>query len=105
MTIRPIDFQISVPRTTEISKINAEDTQRNLAAQQQQATSTQMQADNSVKLVHTQEKTQEALIREKQEKERRERENKNKKKSSDDSKAGHKDVKGEQKSSYIDIRL
>ncbi len=104
MTIRPIDFQISVPRTTEISKINAEDNQRNIAAQQQQATSTQLKADNSVKLVHTQEKTQEALIREKEEKERQEREKKNKQKKPD-GKDSKKDVKGEQKSSYIDIRL
>ena len=77
MPIKPIDFQIMVPRTMEAAKISNDEAQRNQTMLQQQATATQHKADDTLKTVYSRSKTQEAKITEKQ---RDDRQNKKKKK-------------------------
>ncbi len=103
MSIRPVDFQIMLPKTAEVSKINSDEQQRSQIMQQQQNANLQHKVDNSIKQVHSQDNVQEAMIREKRERERdnqkkqdkRKKGNYNNKKETDD---------GIQ-TSTIDIRL
>jgi len=103
MSIKPIDLQVMVPKTSEISKISSEANQRNTSYQQQQAVNAQNRADNSLKQVYSQERTQEAKIREKQEKERKNSGN-NKQKERKKQGQSNKYELGDKRST-IDIRL
>ncbi|NLL06686.1 MAG: hypothetical protein GX270_13080 [Clostridiaceae bacterium] len=101
MTIKPIDFQVQIPKTNEISKIQSDERHKNELVQQQQSASAQQKAQDSVNIVHSQEKTQQAKINEKQKKgskEKREKDNKKKNYNSDSSLE-------EEQTSIIDIRL
>lgn len=102
MSIKPVDFQIIVPRTTEISRISSEDMQKNLALQQQQTYSMQHKVENNLTQVYSQEKAQEARIRDKEEKNREGRKE-NKKK--EDNKTGEKKFGSGERTNIIDIRL
>ncbi|MCX8130295.1 MAG: hypothetical protein N3I35_09380 [Clostridia bacterium] len=105
MSIKPVDFQVMLPRTTEISKIHSDEQHKNQIIQQQQESTVQHKAEDNVKYVHSQDKVQEAKIREKEEKERNDkkqekRKNKNKGNYNSNSKK-EEDIK----TSTIDIRL
>ena len=102
MSIKPVDLQVMVPRTTEISKSSSNERDRNAAMQQRQASVVQNKADGSIKQVYSQEKSSGAVIREKQEKSRQDKHD-NKKQKKDGSNA--KDEIGITGSSTIDIRL
>lgn len=104
MSIKPIDFQVILPKTPEISKIHNDQTQKNISAQQSQASAVQNRAENNVKQVHSRDKSQEALIREKQEKDRQGNKDKDKKPKV---KKALKDQEtaGGSRSGTIDIRL
>ncbi|MDP4093827.1 MAG: hypothetical protein Q8920_10745 [Bacillota bacterium] len=107
MSVKPIDFQIMIPRTTEVARISNDEQQRNLALHQQQNSMMQQKVESTLTQVQSQEKAQEARIKEKQEKDRENR-NKNKgqgnQKEENKKEENKKSVTGE-KSSFIDIRL
>jgi len=69
MSIKPVDFQISIPRTVEASKVRGDENSKELAQQQAQSGSIQNKADNTMRQVQKRTKAEEARIREKQEKE------------------------------------
>lgn len=103
MSIKPIDFQVMLPKTTEVSKIHNDERNKGVLLQQQQAATVQNNAEANIRQVHTQEKAQEARIREKQEKDKGNRkEEKKKNKGNYDNK---KETDVELKTSFIDIRL
>jgi hypothetical protein len=66
MAIKPVDFQVAIPRTTEASKVSSNDANRNLAQQQQAANSVQHKAEDNLKQVYSRSKSEEARIRDKQ---------------------------------------
>ncbi|MGE4282178.1 MAG: hypothetical protein AB7G87_00505 [Clostridia bacterium] len=77
MTIKPIDFQISIPKTSEVSKIQNENNQRSNIHHQQASFAMQQQAEQDLKKVNAADKPFEGKIREK---EKEEQKSKNKKK-------------------------
>ena len=97
MSIKPVDFQVMLPKTGEVSKIHSDEHQKSDALQQQQASLNQNKTETNLRQVHSQEKTQDAKIREKQERERQER---RKKKN-----GGNKDSGSKDQRKTIDIRL
>lgn len=68
MSIKPVDFQVMLPKTAEVSKISHDEQHKNQAVQQLQASMSQLKSDSNLRQVHFQDRTQEAGIREKQEK-------------------------------------
>ncbi len=66
MPIKPIDFQIMVPRTMDAAKITNDEAHKNQALLQQQATATQHKADNTLKTVYSRSQAQNVRITEKQ---------------------------------------
>jgi len=66
VSIRPIDFQISVPRTLEISKTSSAEMQKNAALQQQQTIQTQKKTEQNLKQVYSRDKAENVAIRERQ---------------------------------------
>lgn len=104
MSIKPVDFQVMLPRTMEVAKVHNEVEHKNQALLKQQASLIQHKAENNLKQVYTQENAQEARIREKQEKERRERKKEDKKKKQGENKSNI-DTKSGERTSTIDIRL
>lgn len=104
MGIRSIDFQVTIPKASEISKTSGDEQNRLHAMQQQQNASAQNRVRDSVNMVQSREKAEEAVIRERQqEKERNEQQNKN------NSKKREKDKKNKElsdhRSSIIDIKI
>ncbi len=73
MSIKPIDFQVMLPKTPEVAKISNDAQHRMDALQQQQASTVQQNAENSTKVVHFQDKVHEAAIKEKQQKDKEEK--------------------------------
>ena len=101
MSLKPIDFQISFPRTTEVSRIYSDEQQKNQAIYQQQSQTVQQKADDSMRQVHKQENAYKIEMKEKQERDQKNRREGNKKK-----KAGY--VRDDRKNNgytSIDIRL
>ena len=66
MAIKPVDFQIMIPRTMEASKASNDVNHRNITAQQQQAAATQHRAEGSLKQVYSRTQPQSAHVDEKQ---------------------------------------
>ncbi len=66
LSIKPIDFQIMVPRTLDAAKAASDSMQRNQGLQQQQASATQRKAAESLKQVYSQSQAEHARITEKQ---------------------------------------
>lgn len=71
MSIKPVDFQVMLPRTMEAAKLSNDETQRNLTAQQQQASATQHRAEDSLKQVYSRAHAHDVRISEKQKENRR----------------------------------
>ncbi|MDK2798553.1 MAG: hypothetical protein PWP27_123 [Clostridiales bacterium] len=65
MSIKPIDFQIAVPKTSEISKIQNEDNQKYYTNQQHVSSFVQEQANHAMKRVNATDKSYEGKIRDK----------------------------------------
>lgn len=85
LSIKPIDFQMVVPKTSEISKIYNDDVNKNQAIQQQQQTANQTKIDNNLKQVVSRENVKNDRIKEKQEKNNsRQNEKKKKRQNKDD---------------------
>lgn len=103
MSIKPIDFQVMIPRTSEVSKISSDETHKSLALQQQQASSTQHKAENSLKQVYSQSRPQGAKITEKQKDNRKDKKEGKKKEQSGNSES--KILNSSIQTSTIDIKV
>lgn len=104
MSIKPIDFQVAIPRTMEASKISSNDANKNLAMQQQSADSVQHKAEDSLKQVYSRSKSEEAKINDKQKdnKKNGKKDGKKGKSSEEDKKI---DLNKEMQTSIIDIKI
>jgi hypothetical protein len=103
MSIKPIDFQVQIPKVNEVSKIQSDVRHKNEVIEQQQSSINRQNAQDSVNLVHKKENAQEAKINERQNpKERKEKNNKKKANNNDNN---SKSSLKEEKTSVIDIRL
>jgi hypothetical protein len=104
MSIKPIDLQVMLPRTTHIAKIHNDEQNRSQMLAQQQSSTVQHKAEESVRLVHSQDKANEAERREKEEREKKEkRQEKEKKKNKGNYNLNRKNE--EIKISTIDIKI
>ncbi len=65
MAIKPVDFQVMIPRTMEAAKASNDVNQKNITAQQQQAAATQHRAEGSLKQVYSRTQPQSAHVEEK----------------------------------------
>lgn len=66
MPIKPVDFQVAIPRTTEASRISSNDVNKNINLQQQTAETLRDKSEINLKQVYSRQKPEEAGIREKQ---------------------------------------
>ncbi|NMB32935.1 MAG: hypothetical protein GX992_01670 [Clostridium sp.] len=104
MSIKPIDFQVMIPKTAEISKMQNDEHNKGLSISQQQTGIIQQKSEDAVNLVHAQKETQNAKIREDEEKKQK------KEKKKKDKYKGRYSMKGEKKTDehdtgFIDVRL
>ncbi len=97
MSIKPIDFQVMIPKAAEVSKTLNDDQQKNLGMNQNNADRLQHKLENEVKTVHSQQKASGPEI-----KNNKDREKKNKK---DGKKQSKNNSERNDKDSIIDIRL
>ena len=103
MPIKPVDFQVMLPKTLEVSKIHQDEVHKNQAIQQQQTAANQLKTEEHLQQVYSQDKAHEGKIREKQEKDQRDPDGKKKKKKGNYGTG--KEIKEEEQASTIDIRL
>lgn len=68
MSIKPVDMQVIIPKTSEVSKIYSAEMNKNQVQQQQQTATTQHRVENSMRQVYSQDRTYEARIKEREEK-------------------------------------
>jgi hypothetical protein len=66
MSVKPVDFQVMIPRTMDAAKVRSDEMQKHLAQQQQQAASLHNKAEDTLKQVYSRSEAQEARINEKQ---------------------------------------
>ena len=104
MSIKPVDFQMLIPKTVEVSKIGSDSANKDSALQQQQLAMVQQRAENSIKQVYNRDKAQNARITEKQKEDRREeaKKHKGKQKKSNDEKSS---LNKQMQTSTIDIKI
>lgn len=69
MSVKPVDYQIMIPRTNEITKIQSDSQQKEQMTLQQQVASGRQETEVKLSEVHTREKAQKSGIKEKQAKE------------------------------------
>ena len=106
MPIKPIDFQIMVPRAMDVAKISNDESHRNQALLQQQAAATQHKADGTLKTVYSRSQAQNARITEKQKEERQGGKKKKDGQDRDEAKNNSKtEAVREIKTSTIDIKI
>lgn len=79
MSVKPVDFQIAIPRSIDVAKAVSDEIQKNAALQQQQAASVQNRAEDTLKQVYSRSKTKEVRIAEKQREQGRHGESRKKK--------------------------
>ena len=79
MSVKPVDFQIAIPRSIDAAKAVSDEIQKNAAMQQQQAASVQNRAEDTLKQVYSRSKTEEVRITEKQREHERQGESRKKK--------------------------
>lgn len=106
MSIKPIDYQLSIPRAMEISKTKSDEISKDSSQHQNQAAAIQHQGDNNVKQVQKREKAEEARIKEKEEKEEKSKE-KRESEDSDNKKKNESFQKNEktEKVSTFDVKI
>ena len=104
MAIKPVELQVMLPKTAEVSKFHNDEQHKNLALQQQQVSSFQKKSESNMRQVYSQDRMHGLAIKEKREKEQKnDREGRKKdKKTLENSRK--KDVE-QIKTSTIDIRL
>lgn len=81
MAIRPVDYQILMPKVNEAAKIQSDLQQKSVSHAQQQAESSVKQAEKDTKRVHTQSETQKTIITDEERRKGSEQEQSKKKKS------------------------
>ncbi|HOM02085.1 MAG TPA: hypothetical protein PLH43_04570 [Acetivibrio sp.] len=103
MSIKPIDFQVMIPKTAEISKIQNDQQQKNVVFNEQQTDITRQKFEENINTVHSRDNAQNVKIDSNQEKKKDE---KRQKKNQNRAKYGTKGEKEpEEQTSVIDIRL
>jgi hypothetical protein len=104
MSIKPVDYQMIIPKSAELSRISNDEQNKNHIIQHQQGNAVQNKAENALKQVYSQDKTQEARVREKQQKQqkqqKRPKDDSNKK-----SKGSNEKKSNGAKVGFIDIRI
>lgn len=68
MSIKPMDFQVMFPKTSELAKTYSDEANKNQAVTQQQAEVNRERIDSSLKQVVARENVQHGRVNEKQEK-------------------------------------
>lgn len=86
MAIKPVEAQVNISRTTEVSKTNADEKNKEAAFQQGQSDKTQKDSEVKLKKVLDKEKAERLKVKEKKESSK---DGKNKKKKKDDTKKEH----------------
>ncbi|HEX2944685.1 MAG TPA: hypothetical protein VHT96_01875 [Clostridia bacterium] len=106
MPIKPIDFQIMVPRAMDAAKVSSDEAHRNHALLQQQTSATQHKAEDTLKTVYSRSKAQDARITEKQRDEQQDKRKKKDGRGREEAgdKGGNKPVK-DIKTCTIDIKI
>jgi hypothetical protein len=79
MGVSPVDFQIAIPKASEVAREREIEQTKNTAAQQNLVSSTQHKVEKDVSNVHSKDKAEDSKIKDKQ-KENPDDTNKNKKK-------------------------
>lgn len=79
MSVKPIDFQVMFPKTSELAKTYNDEANKNQAMHQQQAETNRERIDNSLKQVVARENVQRGRVNEKQEKDNNNKQNNKKK--------------------------
>lgn len=107
MPIKPVDFQVMIPRTLEAAKVSNDLAQKNHLLQQQQAAATQHKAEDSLRQVYSRSQAEHTHITEKQRENRR---NDREKKKKDQNRQENEDIENsrlnkELKTSTIDIKI
>ncbi|HHY63563.1 MAG TPA: hypothetical protein GX501_00805 [Clostridiaceae bacterium] len=108
MSIRPVDYQILMPKVNDVAKINSEEQQRLVAQAQQNADNSIKEAMHDLRSVHSQSEAQKIAITEDQRNRGRSNEKKQDKKSGNSEKdddKGPDEVKLPQERCTIDIRI
>ena len=80
MSVRPLDFQVMYPKTTELSKTFNDETNKNQAVMLQQAETNQDKISQNLKQVVARENVQNARVNEKQPKDNNNQKEKKKQK-------------------------
>jgi hypothetical protein len=107
MSVKPVDFQVMIPRTMDAAKVRSDEMQKNQALAQQQAAAMQNKAEDTLKQVYSRSQTQEARINEMQ-KENSQQNDKRKKGEKDRDASGDKNGRksgGTIRTSTIDIKI
>lgn len=108
MSIRPVDYQILMPKVNEIARNQNDEQHRLVGHAQQQAESATKQADQSTTIVHAQDEAHKASIREKQKERNKQQNQKEGQKKEDQETKNKQENKGSklpQERRTIDIRL
>ena len=104
VSINPVDLQVMISKTTEVSKIQAEENNRSQIQHHNTATTVEQQKEHELKQVNAREKTYEASINEKQEGQNGGKKRKKKQKKQQQ-KEKNEMLTLEDKGSKIDVRL
>lgn len=86
MSIKPIDFQVMMPRTIDAAKATNDLVQRNILNQQQQASVTRQKSEDELRQVYSRDQAQNVVISEKQREKQEKGENKDKSEEKSDEK-------------------
>lgn len=73
MSIKPIDFQVMIPKTAEISKIQNDQQQKNIVVNEQQTNTMRQKTEENVNIVHSRENAEKVRVDSEQEKKKDEK--------------------------------
>lgn len=91
MSVKPVDFQVMIPRSMDAAKMRSDELQKNLALQQQQSAAIRNREEDTLRQVYSNSQTHEGRINDKQREERRQQEERKKKNGGDGRKSDEKD--------------
>jgi hypothetical protein len=108
MSVKPVDFQVMIPRTMDAAKVRSDELQKSLALQQQQAAAMKDKAEDTLKQVYSKSQAHEVRINDKQREESRQQSEKKKKDGREEKASEGKDGKRPERAirtSTIDIKI
>jgi len=108
LPIKPVDFQVMIPRTLEAAKVSNDIAQKNHLLQQQLAAATQHRAEDSLRQVYSRSNAEQVRITDKQRENSGNDREKKKKKGQSGKQSGQIENNGlnkEIKTSTIDIKI